>query len=65
MATFDIPEACLHTEMDKDVIMFLERALYEIMVKVALPIHQKYSIMIIKGKPIYLFIYKRRCMAYY
>ena len=35
VAKFDIPWTHIHTETDEDVIMFLEVALYEIMVKVS------------------------------
>ena len=50
VATFDIPGAYLHIETDKDVIIFLEGALSEIMGKVALKIYRKYIIMIIRGQ---------------
>ena len=52
VATFDILGAYLHTVSDKDVIMFLERSLSELMVKLAPEIHQNYVIMRSKGKPL-------------
>ena len=52
MATLDIPRAYIHTEMDEDVIIFLEGALYEIMVKVVPKIYRKCVIMSRKGKPL-------------
>ena len=50
MATFEIPGVYLHTETDKDVIIYLEGALADIMMKVSPKIYQKYVIMSIKGK---------------
>ena len=35
VATFDIPGEYVNTETDEDVIMFMEGALYDIMMKVA------------------------------
>ena len=52
VTTFDTLGAYLHTEIDEDVIMFMEGALDELMVKVALKIYQKYVIMIRKEKPL-------------
>ena len=50
MATFYIPGAYIHTETDEGVIMLLEGALYEIMVKVSPKIYKNYVIVSSKGK---------------
>ena len=47
---FDILGAYFHTETYKGVIVFMEGALSEIVVKVASKIYWKYDIMSIKGK---------------
>ena len=52
VAKFDIPEEYLHTETDDNVIIFLEEALYYLVVKVAPKIYRKYFIMSSKGKPL-------------
>ena len=52
ISIFDILGSYLHRETDQDVIVFLERARVEIMVKVAPKISQKYVIMSSKGKPL-------------
>ena len=59
MAKFDIPGAYIHIEIEKDVIMLLEVALDEIMMKVTPNIYQKYSIISIKGKPLLYFQIKK------
>ena len=49
---FDIPGAYIYTKTDEDVIVLLEGALDEIVVKVATNIYQKYVIISNKGKPL-------------
>ena len=50
MAKFDIPGACIHDETNDGVIMLLEGALSEFMVKATPKIYQKYVIIISKVK---------------
>ena len=52
VAKFDIPEEYLHTDTDDNVIIFLEGALYYLVVKVAPKIYRKYFIMSSKRKPL-------------
>ena len=65
VTTFDTPGAYLYRETDEELIMLLDRALADIMVKVESKIYQKYVIMRSKGKPILYAQIKRSCMAYY
>ena len=62
MACFDIPEAYLHAETDKDIIMVLEGPLEEIMVNVDPSLYNKYVTTKPKGKPM---IYVNMHKAFY
>ena len=50
VAAFDTLVEYIHTEAYKELNMFLEVSLAELMVKVVPKMYQKYVIMIIKGK---------------
>ena len=52
MSTFEILGAYIHTEIDENVTMLMERALSEITVKVIPKIYQKYVIMSSNEKPL-------------
>ena len=49
---FEILGEYIHIETDKDVIIFMELELAEIMVKISPKIYLKYGIMSSKGKPL-------------
>ena len=59
LATFGILRESLHTEMDEDIIIFMEGPLAEIMVKISPKIYCKYVIMIMKGNP-FLYVWEKR-----
>ena len=59
LATFGILRESLHTEMDEDIIIFMEGPLAEIMVKISPKIYCKYVIMIMKGNP-FLYVWGKR-----
>ena len=52
VATLDIPRVYLQTETDKDIIILMEGALYDLIMKVATKIYWTHAIISSKGKPL-------------
>jgi hypothetical protein len=50
---FDLPSACVNTNVDKDVIMVLKGELAEMMIQIAPEVYQKYMTMDKKGTEIF------------